>query len=287
MRFFLFLIVLIASSVSGQDMPNTDIYLMRANVGPDNQLMLEHMQTIANSQTYENQPYFIDEHTLVFSKYADNQTDIWQWKSGALTQLTQSEESEYSPTVIPNMPGSLSMIRVESDGTQRLWRRKATGEFELLFKSIKPVGYHVWRGNNIGLFVLGEPHRFEVTRLGHETTTVIDQNIGRGLQKVPEKRAVSYTVSGEKHTLKRYDFQSKKATVIGELPDGGQDYLWVNEQQLLATSKDKLYLGSLRDNLKWQPVTMPSNFPKGELTRIALSPSGTSIAIVVAPLESD
>jgi hypothetical protein len=51
----------------------------------------------------------------------------------------------------------ISVIRVESDGTQRLWQFTLDGrEPTALLPGIKPVGYPVWTDASIlALFVLG------------------------------------------------------------------------------------------------------------------------------------
>ena len=59
--------------------------------------------------------------------------------------MTTTNESEYSPTVTPD-GRSFSVIQVEADGTQRLWRFPLAGggEPKLVLPDIKPVGYHAW-----------------------------------------------------------------------------------------------------------------------------------------------
>ncbi|XOV80513.1 MAG: hypothetical protein ACFHVJ_06065 [Aestuariibacter sp.] len=268
-------------SAQAQQLPNADIYLFEVQSNENQEIQLSEPVALADSVYYENQPYFIDDERLVFTRDNGSNTDIWQWHNGTLTVLSETPESEYSPTPIPTYPSSLSMIRVEDDGTQRLWKRNGKGQFDLLFQDIKPVGYHVWRGNNVAMFILGEPHRLEVTRVGKEATQVIDQNIGRCLQKVPERRAISYTVADEQHVLKSYDFQAKKVSVLGTLPQGAQDYIWLSETHLLASAGEHLLVGQLGATIEWQALSV--TLPKGALSRLALSPNKKRLALVVSP----
>ena len=76
--------------------------------------------------------------------------------SKTISQVTNTPESEYSPTVTPD-GRHISVIRVESDGTQRLWQFTLDGrEPTVLCPGIKPVGYHAWADASVlVLFVLG------------------------------------------------------------------------------------------------------------------------------------
>ena len=60
--------------------------------------------------------------------------------------MTETVESEYSPTPLPAADG-FSTVRVEQDGTQRLWAFDSSGGApRLLLETIQPVGYHGWLG---------------------------------------------------------------------------------------------------------------------------------------------
>src|SRR5919112_256218 len=85
---------------------------------------------ITNRAGYDNQPSFLpDGASLLYtSQREDNQTDIYRYdfKTGQSARLTATPEGEYSPTL---MPGGkfFSVIRVESDKTQRLWKFPLAG----------------------------------------------------------------------------------------------------------------------------------------------------------------
>src|SRR5215471_8757469 len=109
---------------------------------------------------YNNQPFFMpDGKSILYTSIRNNQADIYRYdiQSGATTQVTNTPESEYSPTLMPDRK-NISVVRVESDGTQRLWRFPLDGgPPSLIVEDIKPVGYHLWIDDHtLALFVLGD-----------------------------------------------------------------------------------------------------------------------------------
>jgi len=65
-----------------------------------------------------------DGHGVLYTSIRNKQADIYRYdlQSGATTQVTNTAESEYSPTLMPDRK-NISVVRVEADGkTQRLWK---------------------------------------------------------------------------------------------------------------------------------------------------------------------
>lgn len=109
---------------------------------------------------YNNQPSFLaDDRSVLYTSIRNGQADIYQYDPGfgGTTQATNTPESEYSPTLMPDGK-NISVVRVEADGTQRLWKFPLTGRGapSLILEDIKPVGYHWWLDKNtLALFILG------------------------------------------------------------------------------------------------------------------------------------
>ena len=124
--------------------PNTDIFLASLSntaaalaVGP--------AINVTDSPGYDNQPSFTPDgrQVLFTSNRGGTQTDIYRYEIAGRTvaRVTDTPESEYSPTVTP-AGAHISVIRVEADGTQRLWRFTIDGrQPELVRTNVKPVGY--------------------------------------------------------------------------------------------------------------------------------------------------
>ncbi|MBE1301787.1 MAG: hypothetical protein GJ680_18025 [Alteromonadaceae bacterium] len=266
-------------------LPNYDILmydLAWKEVNEQARLSISNPVVIANSPHYENQPNFISNSQLLFTKIVDGNADIWQWQHGEAKPLFETKESEYSPTPVPFIKDTYSMIRVEQDGTQRLWQYDSKGHFNLVFETIKPVGYHVWLEKSIAMFVLGEPHRLEVTELGNESTKVLDKDIGRCLQRIPASKAISYTrVVKGKHEMRKIDFPSQAISAIGMLPGESQDYTWFGSNYVISAEQDRLLFKNVTDkNSKWLAVQYDSELYPDNITRLAISPDGSKIAIV-------
>lgn len=266
-------------------LPNYDILmydLAWKEVNEQARLSISNPVVIANSSHYENQPNFISNSQLLFTKIVDGNADIWQWQHGEATPLFETKESEYSPTPVPFTKDNYSMIRVEQDGTQRLWQYDSTGHFNLVFETIKPVGYHAWLEKSIAMFVLGEPHRLEVTELGNESTKVLDKDIGRCLQRIPATQAISYSrVVEGKHELRRIDFPGQSTSAIGMLPGESQDYTWFGSDYVISAEEDRLLFKNVTDQgSSWLAVQYDSQIYPDNITRLAVSPDGGKIAIV-------
>ena len=135
--------------------PDTEIYLASLTTTGDT-LTIGTPVNISNSPGYDNQPSFTpDGKSVLFTSVrgtrkpdpansAATGSEIYRYDiaSQRLTQLTDTPESEYSPTVTPDGQ-HFSTIRVEADGTQRLWRFAIDGKNpELVLADVKPVGYH-------------------------------------------------------------------------------------------------------------------------------------------------
>ncbi|MET1253703.1 hypothetical protein [Aliikangiella maris] len=272
-------------SSSAETLPNFDIVVFNL-ANNDDELSIEQPQLIAQSKAYENQPFFsTDDSQLYFTKSDGKQTDIWQWSfsQNRLQSLFNTEPSEYSPTVIPGLADSISMIRQDKDGTQKLWQFSNKKGFNLLFNSIEPIGYHAWSQNQVALFVLGEPSTLQITQRGNDGAVVIDKNIGRCLQKRPDFHQISYTVyhdDTKKHELKIYDFNTKSVSSIIELPSEAQDYTWLSKDVLLSSEREKLLVYRLNTNQKWVPVKNISQFKFNQISRLAVSNKKDKLAVV-------
>ncbi|MDT7604642.1 MAG: hypothetical protein QOF61_2639, partial [Acidobacteriota bacterium] len=181
-----------------QSPPDTDIFVVELK-SEGGKLVFGQPANITRRVGYDNQPSFLpDGQTLLFTSQREgDQTDIYRYdlRTRATTQLTSTPESEYSPTL---MPGGkfFSVVRVEADKTQRLWKFPlAGGAASLVLDNVKPVGYHLWLdARTLALFVLGDektkqPNTLQLASLAKDRPTAIEVstehvNVGRSLQRV-------------------------------------------------------------------------------------------------------
>src|SRR5438105_4251182 len=96
---------------------------------------------------YNNQPSFLpDGRSILYTSIRDKQADIYRYdlRSRATSQITNTAESEYSPTLMPDGK-NISVVRVEGDGTPRLWKWPLSGsQTSLSWEQSTPVGGHRW-----------------------------------------------------------------------------------------------------------------------------------------------
>jgi hypothetical protein len=267
--------------------PSTDIYLLEITGGLDS-LKKATPQPIATEKGYDNQPSFTpDSRTILFTANRDGkQMDIYQHtRGGATTRLIATPEGEYSPTITPD--GAISVIRVEADGTQRLWRFERNGTApHVLLANVKPVGYHAWiDGGRLVLFVLGPPATLRLARPGEGPAETIATDIGRSIHRVPNSRMISFVQrEGEgKFVVKELDPDSKQITTLTPAVEGSsdRDSAWMPDGTLLMSAGTRVFAWK-RGDASWREVYDVKPHGLGVVSRLAVSPDGRALAIVVA-----
>jgi len=272
--------------------PDTEIYLAPLT-GSGSTLAVGTPANITNSKGYDNQPFFTPDGTAVlFTAMRDGtQTDVYRYDiaSRRTTQVTRTPESEYSPTVTPD--GGISVVRVEHDGTQRLWRfTQAGAEPRLLLENVKPVGYHAWSdAHTVAVFVLGQPATLQLadTRTGAVKTLASD--IGRSIQPVPGRHTISFvqrtkTAGGLELSIKELDPTTGTITALTAAPPGSReaDCAWAPDGTLLVATGGKLYRWRRGQN-GWTVAADLERLGLKGVTRLAVSPRGDRIALVAEP----
>jgi len=273
--------------------PATNIYELYFN-GTLPGLADAKVQVVSTEPGYDNQPSYTPDGKLVlFTGNRDGkQTDIYSFDRALkrVTRVTTTSEGEYSPTYVPgSKPGKpeLSVIRVEADGTQRLWQFNIDGTNpRVLLTDIKPVGYHAWIDDDqLALFVLGKPATLQHARLSTGAAKVIAENIGRSLHPIPGTQAVSFVhrESADNVWVKRFDPATGALTPLVRLPAGSQDndVAWMPDGTLLRSAGTKI-LSWRRGDKDWQEVYDVQGQKLGNVTRMAVAPDGKALAIVVS-----
>lgn len=240
---------------------------------------------------YDNQPSFApDGRSLFFTSQRDDaQADIYRYDLGTRATsrvTTTAPESEYSATVMPG-GGAISVIRVERDSAQRLWRVPLGADASsVILQNVKPVGYHAWADDHtLALFVLGSPNTLQVadTRTGKSDT--LETSIGRSLHRIPGQRRISFVHKQADSTwwIKSLDPASRSITRLVQLPAGVEDYAWTAGGRIVIGNGAKLMSWDSRSAGAWEEIADLSSAGLGQITRLAISPSGDRIALVAIP----
>jgi hypothetical protein len=241
---------------------------------------------------YDNQPSFTTNGRAVYytSVRDDAQADIYRYDLDSRTtaRVTHTApESEYSAAVIPG-DNAIAVIRVERDSTQRLWRfPTGNGTPSVLLEHVKPAGYFTFADEHtIGLFVLGRPATLQLadTRSGRVDTIVA--NVGRSLHRMPGQQTISYVSRAYENVawVMSLDPATRSMLPIARLPGGIEDYAWLSDGRIVAGQGSKLMICDPKTTAEWTEVADLSAAGLTSITRLAVSPDGSAIAIVAVPL---
>lgn len=265
--------------------PATDIYVAELTQ-VDGAVTLGAWSNVTDRDGYDNQPFFeTDGGSFLYTSLRGGQTDVYRYdlSTHRAEQVTDTPESEYSPTVMPGA-SRFSVVRVEADSTQRLWSFSGDGsDPRLLLPDIAPVGYHAWvDAERVALFVLGSPPTLQLARLGPGIGQVRMENIGRSLHQVPGRRAVSFLVKGEEWWIHVLDFDTDRVDPVARPLDGSEDYAWTPNGLLLMGQGSALFWLDPESGGGWSLLAELEGEGIRGITRIAVSPDGRRVAVVAS-----
>jgi hypothetical protein len=291
--------------------PDTEIYLAPLT-SEHGQLTLGNPTNITSHPGYDNQPSFTpDGRDILFTSQrgvapaigdhpAALQTDIYRFNTAthAITRVTQTPESEYSPT--PMLDGErISVVRVESDGMQRLWSIAPSGpkiQLDVLLPAVKPVGYHAWAdAHTVALFILGVnggPATLQLADIRTGRARVVATDIGRSIQRMPGTgagRHVSFVQRERMNdrtvlVIEDLDPATGAITPLTRAVEGSReaDAAWLPDGTLLMANDDVLYSWR-RGDTAWATVANLARLGLHGVTRLAASPRGDTLAMVASP----
>jgi Tol biopolymer transport system component len=274
--------------------PSTDIYLVPLTGGLPS-MKASKPTPVSTIAGYDNQPMFSpDGSRILFSANHDGkQTDVYTFDraSGRVSQVTRTSENENSPTFLPagiGSAGDFSVVQSEMDRTQRLWRFDAKGANpQLILSDIKPVGYHAWVDpDRVALFVLGQPNSLQLASVKTGKGDVVANGIGRSLHRIPGTRLISFIhrEPSDEFWIKLIDIDTKKIDALTKVVDGNheRDMAWMPDgKTILMSGGTKIYSWT-RGASGWTEVFDVAAHNLGVVSRLAVSPKGDVVAIVVA-----
>jgi hypothetical protein len=276
--------VILGSSVSSAQVPATDVFLAKVRYEP---IRIDSVKNATKRPGYDNQPSFAsDGKSILFTSIReDNQADIYRYDlpSETIARIVATSESEYSP--VRMLDEGISVVRVEKDSTQRLWRFDAEGKNpRLILSGIKNVGYYVWTdAKTVALFVIGTPITLQLADIASGTSVVAGENIGRSLHLIPGQRAMSFVhkASKEEWWITKLDLETRSTIPIARTLEGKEDHCWLPDGSLIMGRASSLYVWRSGE---WEEI---ANFSSilGDITRLAVSPDGVHLAIVGIPVQ--
>jgi len=269
----------------------SEIFLFDLNIQKES-ITISNPKNITNHEGYDNQPSFHTDLPLIYyaSFNGEGRSDIksYNYKTGETKSLTNTPEREYSPTLTLDKQ-FISCIIQRDNGAQDLGKYPVEGGEPLTIIDNMIVGYHVWADNShLALFILGKenkPSTLHYLRLPTKTDTIIAENIGRSLHKVPNENAFSFVhkITESKWFIKKYDPRKSVISVITATPSGEEDMCWSPDGKIFFSEGNKLVWMDPKKNRTWKDVQVTEGAEiLKDITRVAISTDGKKLAVVVA-----
>ncbi len=271
---------------------NTEVFVMDLEFS-ETDFKIENFKNITKNPGYDSQPSFIDNDQLLYARTYQNQTDIalYQLDNKSLDYICNTEiGGEYSPQKIPNT-NLYSAVRLDTTGLQRLYKYDSkSNTSEKLINDLQVAYYSFYDENRLLSSVLsGANLDLVFSDLGKKSNDTLLTKVGRSIHKVPnQKNTMSYTSVNDEKNMDVYqlDINSLESFFVAQLPVGIQDHIWLDESTLLIGSLDKLFLLDLFGNGDWKLIADLSKHQLKNITRLALSPDGSKLAIVAELIEN-
>ncbi len=257
----------------------------------DSVIRLSNPVNISSNPGYDNQPVFTEDGLQVmFASERAGQTDIAQYNlsEGYRTWITNTPDSEYSPAPYPKKKKYFTCVRLNQDETQYLYKYAYKKKPpEIMLPELR-VGYYLWFDEKMLVtFVIGDVESLQVSNFKYDIRYPIEKNIGRSLQKIPAaarewQGKMSY-ISLEHGSPEIYAIDPSKSVpiYITDALDNSQDLVWTRSGSILMGNETGLFRFRADLSEDWLPVIIESDLPVEGISRLAISPNGKKIAVVV------
>lgn len=280
-----FLFTIISFSVTSQ--PGTEIYLFDLKI-KRNKIIISNSKNITNHKGYDNQPFFHPDKSVLYfvSANEEGDTDIveYDYQTGKSKKLTATGDREYSPTVTPDKQ-FISCILQRDNGAQDLVKYPIAGGEPVVLIPDLIVGYHAWANiNQVMVFTLPQPFKLQHIDLTSKTYSVIGEQIGRSLHKVPGKNMISFLQKTEKEEwfVNTFNVDTKKITTLTRALPGPEHHMaWTPDGKMIMSDDTNLYFFIPGESTGWSLVQTEGNSPLTGISRIAVSADGKTLALVV------
>lgn len=278
------LICLLFSLTLSAQMPETDIWLFKLEK-KEGKYNYSNPLNITHRVGYDNQPTFSSDGKSILYVCIDStkQADIYQYAISKKTSvnLTKSQVSEYSPTIIPDGSGFSSVV-VEKDSSQRVWLFNLDGTFKrIVHEGTDSIGYHTWLNTDTLMYYkLTNPHSLRVLDLKTNKDVWICNHPTRAFKKIGSTSHFIYAIKDSISTQFRiYNPALRESNVYATYPSLNEDFIWHSELGLIKSEGSDL----LRYNEQaktWDVLFSFSSLGIKKITRFVFDNKTKQLAIV-------
>lgn len=276
----LIILCLFATFIYSQ--PSSNIFVF--DLSMNGETSLSNGINITDREGYDNQPSFSIAGTTIYyvSKRGD-QTDIYAYDlaSSTVKQITQTDESEYSPIQFSDL--SMSYVRVDKDRKQRLYQMDLSDkEAILVHPETEGVGYHAWINSyTLALFHIKKPFHLRLLDIREGDWKTIALHIGRSIFKAPKSENILFIQNEKSYStiseIKLKGEESEAHEII-KMKKGSTDFAVMSDGTYVMGNKNRLYMYKPKKDKDWVLV---HTIKAGIISRIAINTQQSKIALVV------
>jgi hypothetical protein len=280
----LFLISLFFNLALSAQLPETDIWLFKIEKKEGKYIYINPLN-ITHRVGYDNQPIFsLDDKSILYVAIDSlKQADIYQYNINKKKSinLTWSDISEYSPTILPNKLG-FSCVVVEKDSTQHVELFEANGTHPKICPLYgDSVGYHTWLNTDTLLYYkLTEPHSLRVLDLKTNKDVWICNHPTRAFKKISNSSNFIYGIKDSTSTQFRiYNPVLRESSLYATYPSVNEDFIFHPELGLIKSEGSDLVRYN-RVSKTWEVLFSFANVGIKKITRFVFDSKTKQLAIV-------
>ncbi|MFN5843753.1 MAG: hypothetical protein ACK45G_11015, partial [Bacteroidota bacterium] len=287
-HFTLLLLLFAGICLAQTTVPKTDIYLIPI-LNDKGVITYGDGFKLNTPGYYNNQPLFsTNSKSLYFSCISDSfKAEIFECelKKFEVTRFINAPgTAEYSLQYTPDLK-NFSFVRVEGDDkTQTLYRyNPKSKESKALTAKDLQVGYYCWNNpQSLMLFLLRGEKEFELIRypLDVGEIKIIDQKPGRCLWRNPQDGNIYYVRKNSAYTLMQYNPANELPGEFEKMPEGTEDFIITSSGDFMCGKEGKLLQLDITQG-SWKEIADFSNKPYANFYRLAASPDGQWLALIV------
>ena len=272
--------------------PDSDIWIFELGK-TEKGIILKQGYNATNQPGYDNQPYFTpDNRFMLFTSIRGGvQSDIYKLdlRSRKISQVTQTEISEYSPSVTPDGK-FVSVVVVETDSAQHLRKfiyvskdNKGTvkqQDEQLVGFNLDSVGYYAWLNTDTVLYYkLTQPHSLWIYSVSDSGDVFFADDPSRSFKLCGYKSFFYHIKHKDKNQLRKYDWRIRQSLIITEHDVDTEDFVWNKSLGFLKSDFSKLMRWDA-ETAMWLELAELNSFGIRKITRFAFSENGRWLAVV-------